>query len=91
VAKADLPRELERGSLDYNRAISTLDMIDGEFVVVTITPRNADRGATLRAASIIGELRHQVPARYEGHEFSVGTPYPDRSPRASGRRDPVHQ
>ncbi len=80
MAKTDLPREMERGSLDYNRVISTLDMIDGESVVVTLIARDADRDATPGTASIIGELRHQVPARYEGNEFSVGSPYPDRSP-----------
>jgi hypothetical protein len=80
VTKTDLPRETSRESLDYNRVISTLDMIDGEFVVVTLIPRGADRDATPGAASIIGELRHQVAARYEGHEFSIGSPYPDRSP-----------
>jgi hypothetical protein len=40
----------------------------------------ADRDATPGVASIIGELRHQAPARHEGHEFSIGSPYPDRSP-----------
>jgi hypothetical protein len=82
VAKTDLPREMQRGSLDYNRVISTLDMIDGEFVVVTLISRDADRAATPGAASIIGELRHQVPGRYEANEASREL---DRHPsRATG-------
>lgn len=66
--------------LDYDRLVSTLDMIDGEPVVVRLAPRDADTGPAAGVASIIGELRHQVPARYPGHEFSVGSPYPDRHP-----------
>ncbi len=79
MAKTDLPRETWRESLDYDRLISTLDMVDGELVVVRLSPR-ADPDSRSGAASIIGELRHQVPARYEGHEFSIGSPYPDRYP-----------
>jgi hypothetical protein len=79
VAKTDLPREVSRESLDYNRLISTLVMVDGEPVVVRISPRGADRDSS-GAASIIGELRNQVPARYAGYEFSIGSPYPDRYP-----------
>jgi hypothetical protein len=79
VAKTDLPRELSRESLDYNRLISTLVMVDGEAVVVSLSPRGADRHSS-GAASIIGELRNQVPARYAGSEFSIGSPYPDRYP-----------
>ena len=80
VAKTDLPREALREPLDYNRLISTLDMIDGEPVVVKLIPHGADSEPIPGVASIIGELRHQVPARYEGHEFSIGSPYPDRCP-----------
>ena len=80
MAKTDLPREAGREPLDYNRLISTLDLIDGEPVIVRLTPREADRESISGTASIIGELRHQVPARYEGHEFSIGSPYPDRNP-----------
>ena len=80
MAKTDLPREAAREPLDYNRLISTLDLIDGEPVIVRLTPREADRESISGAASIIGELKHQVPARYEGHEFSIGNPYPDRNP-----------
>ena len=80
MAKTDLPREAGREPLDYNRLISTLDLIDGEPVIVRLTPREADRESISGTASIIGELKHQVPARYEGHEFSIGSPYPDRNP-----------
>ncbi|HXO08197.1 MAG TPA: hypothetical protein VN880_09195 [Solirubrobacteraceae bacterium] len=80
MAKTDLPREVPREPLDYNRLISTLGMIDGESVVVKLIPREADREPTPGVASIISELRHQVPARYDGHEFSIGSPYPDRYP-----------
>jgi hypothetical protein len=80
VAKTDLPQEACRDPLDYDQLISTLDMIDGESVVVRLSPREADRESMSGAASIVGELRHQVPARYEGHEFSIGSPYPDRYP-----------
>jgi hypothetical protein len=79
VAKTDLPRGLSRESLDYDRLISTLVMVDGEAVVVRLSPRCADRHSS-GAASIIGELRNQVPARYAGSEFSNGSPYPDRYP-----------
>jgi hypothetical protein len=33
VAKTDLPREARQKPLDYNRLVSTLDMIDGEPVI----------------------------------------------------------
>jgi hypothetical protein len=79
VAKTDLPREARQKPLDYNRLVSTLDMIDGEPVIVRLSSREADNESTAGVASIVGEL-HQVPARYEGHEFSIGSPYPDRNP-----------
>lgn len=63
MARTDLPREACRKPLDYNRLISTLDMIDGEPVIVRLTPREADRESMSGAACIIGELKHQVPAR----------------------------
>lgn len=74
-----MPREVCRESLDYNRLISTLVMVDGEPVVVRLSPRGADRDSS-GAASIVGELRNQVPARFAGYEFSIGSPYPDRYP-----------
>ena len=55
-------------------------MIDGEPVVVRLSSREADNESTAGVASIVGELKHEVPARYEGHEFSIGSPYPDRNP-----------
>jgi hypothetical protein len=79
VAKTDLPREARQKPLDYNRLVSTLDMIDGEPVIVRLASREADNESTAGLASIVGEL-HQVPARYEGHEFSIGSPYPDGNP-----------
>ena len=80
MAKTDLPREAYREPLDYNPLVSTLDMIDGEPVIVRLASGEADNESTAGVVSIVGELRHQVPARYEGHEFSIGSPYPDRSP-----------
>jgi hypothetical protein len=82
VTKRDLPREA-RQELDYHRLVSTLDMIDGEPVIVRLASREADNEFTAGVASIVGELR-QVPARYEGHEFSIGRPYPDRNPEHLG-------
>jgi hypothetical protein len=80
VAKTDLPREAYQEPLDYNGLISTLDMIDGESVIVRLTAGAADGESVSGVASIVGELKHQVSARYEGHEFSIGSPYPDRYP-----------
>lgn len=80
VAKTDLPREASRESLNYNRLIATLVMVDGESVVVRLSPRGADTDSSPGTASIVGELRNQVPARFAGHEFSIGSPYPDRYP-----------
>jgi hypothetical protein len=54
-------------------------MIDGEPVIVRLSSHEADDESTAGVASIVGEL-HRVPARYEGHEFSIGSPYPDRNP-----------
>lgn len=73
-------REVCQKPLDYNRLVSTLDMIDGEPVIVRLSSREADNESTAGVASIVGELKHQVPARYEGHEFSIGNPYPHRNP-----------
>jgi hypothetical protein len=80
VTKTDLPREVRQRPLDYSRLVSTLDMIDGEPVIVRLSSRDADHESTAGVASIVGVLKHQLPARYEGHEFSIGSPYPDRSP-----------
>lgn len=80
VTRTDLPREVRREPLDYNRLVLTLDMIDGEPVIVRLASREADNESTAGIASIVGEFKHQVTARYEGHEFSIGSPYPDRSP-----------
>lgn len=55
-------------------------MIGGEPVIVRLTPREADGRSISGAASIVGELKHQVPARYGGREFSIGNPYPERNP-----------
>ena len=64
-----MPREACRKPLDYDQLISTLDLIDGEPVIVRLTPREADRESISGAASIIGELKHQMPARYEAMSF----------------------
>lgn len=80
MGKVDLPREVSQEALDFNRLISTLEMIDGEPVIVRLMAREGDPDSAPGAASIVGELRHQLPGRYAGHEFSVGSPYPDRYP-----------
>lgn len=69
---------MERELLDYNRLVSTLDMLDGEVVIVRLTPRAPDESQS-GAASIVGAINH-TPARYEGDEFAVGSPYPDQHP-----------
>jgi hypothetical protein len=79
MAKADLPREVCSQPLGYDQLVSVLDLIEGEPVVVRVNGLTADPVATSGAASIVGELTH-VPARYPGHEFAIGTPYPDLSP-----------
>jgi hypothetical protein len=78
VARTHLPREAQHVPLDYERLIATLDALEGESVVVRLSrgELRQDSGA----ASIVGELRHQLPGRFEGHEFSIGSPYPDRYP-----------
>lgn len=50
MAKADSPREACRERLDYDRLVSTLDMIDGEPVIVRLTPREADKHLEMTAA-----------------------------------------
>ena len=79
MANNVLPREIDRQTLDYDRLISTLETVDGTTVVVRLTSR-AEPACGSGDASIIGELRHQVSGRFEGDEFSIGSPYPDRSP-----------
>ncbi len=59
-------------------------MIEGEPVIVRFASRKADNVNTAGVASIVGELKHQVPARYEGDEFSIGSPYPDRDEHPAG-------
>jgi hypothetical protein len=81
VGKTDLPQETRREALDYGRLITTLDSIDGESVVVRLSMRETHGEASPGLASIVGEIRHQVPSRYEGDEFSIGSPYPDRYPK----------
>lgn len=77
MAKSDLPREVNRKPLDYGQLVSVLDLIEGECVIVRLTT-GADRSSTAGVASLVGELHH-VPARYEGDEFAVGSPYPDHN------------
>jgi hypothetical protein len=79
VSKNDLPREVGQQPLGYDELVSTLEMIAAEPAIVRLASRETDNGSTAGVASIVGEL-HQVPARYEGHEFSIGSPYPDRDP-----------
>jgi hypothetical protein len=76
VARTDLPRELASRPLTYGELIETLALIDGEPVIVRLNAVNDTDQPPAGLASIVGEL-HQVPARYPGREFSIGTPYPD--------------
>lgn len=82
VTRTDLPREVRHEALDCRRLVSTLDLIDGESVIVRLASREFDDDSTAGIASIVGEFRHQVPSRYEGHEYAIGNPYPDRSPES---------
>lgn len=69
---------MEREALDYARLVSTLDMLEGEVVIVRLSLREFD-DPEYGVASIVGAISHE-PARYEGHEFAIGSPYPDRCP-----------
>ena len=79
MAKADLPREVSGQPLGYDQLVSVFDLIEGEPVIVRVNERTADPAATSGVASIVGELT-RVPARFPGHEFAIGTPYPDLYP-----------
>jgi hypothetical protein len=79
VGKAQLPREAREDIPDFGQLISTLELIDGESVIVRFDLRDSDRVGEPGIASLVGEIR-QVPARYEGREFSIGTPYPEHAP-----------
>jgi hypothetical protein len=61
-------------------ALSTLDAVEGESVIVRLSSREEDSHSTAGIVSIVGELKHETPARYEGHEFSIGSPYAERYP-----------
>ena len=80
MSRTELPRDTPEEDLDYHRLISTLESVVGDPVVVRLSTREVEGGHSLNVASIVGELRHHVPARYEDHEFSIGSPYPDRYP-----------
>lgn len=80
MGRTDLPREVHQEPLCYAELISTLCLIDGESVVVKLSACTGEPAFAPGVASIIGELRHQAAARYGGHEFSIGSPYPDRYP-----------
>lgn len=84
VGKSSLPREVCQQPLTYSGLISTLEIVDGEPVIVRIYPGDENPVHTSGAASLIGELRHQVPGRYDSNEFSVASPYPDRAPAHLG-------
>ena len=84
VGETELPRDIRGEDLDYGRLISTLELHVGQCVVVRLSTREAEADRSLNVASIVGELRHEVPARYEGHEFSIGSPYADRYPEHLG-------
>jgi hypothetical protein len=75
MAKADLAREVRSQPLGYDQLLSALDLIEGECVIVRLSSRASASEAGL--ASIVGELHHQRPGRYNEQEFAVGNPYPD--------------
>lgn len=81
MAKADLPREVDGVPLEFEQLISALDIVDGEPVIVRLDSHHDQQTSAGGLACIVGDLHHHRPARYEGHEFSIGTPYPDRDPR----------
>jgi hypothetical protein len=80
VSKTELPRDTRGEDLDYDRLISTLESVVGESVVVRLSTPAVEGDLSLNVASIVGQLRHEVPARYEDHEFSIGSPYAERYP-----------
>lgn len=80
MTKAELPREARETIPDFSRLISTLALVDGEDVIVRINLRQASEGQPSDVASLVGELRHQSRARYQDHEYAVGTPYAERYP-----------
>ena len=80
MAKQDLPPEVSGLPLAYGQLISTLDAVEGESVIVKLSSREDDDHSTAGIASIVGELKHKMPARYEGHEFSIGSPYSEMFP-----------
>jgi hypothetical protein len=88
MAKSDLPVEVDNRRLSYVELLSTLEMVDGEQVVVMLsaldcrTPTTED--ATVRsphtAVSLVGEI-HRSPPRHLGtNEFVIGTPFEDLYP-----------
>lgn len=80
MSTTELPHDTPEEDLDYDRLISTLESVVGNSVVVRLSTREVEGDRSLNVASIVGELRHNVPARYEDHEFSIGSPYPDSYP-----------
>ena len=65
--------------MSYDRLVSTLETIEGEPVIVRLIPRT-EIGPAAGIASLVGVLHQTTPARYQGREFSVGNPYPNRYP-----------
>jgi hypothetical protein len=72
-----LPQDVRQQPLSYDGVISTLESVDGEPVIVRIYLRDEDPARASGAASMVGELRHQTPGRYDSDEFSLASPYPD--------------
>ena len=80
MTKRALPRDVMRVSLDYSQLVATLDAVIGEVVIVRLGPRDGVPGPSAGLASLVGVLHKEDQGRYDGHEFSVGNPYPDRAP-----------
>jgi hypothetical protein len=76
--RAPIRRELSGSATTKAESAGLGRSSDMRGFIVRLDPLEADHGPAAGVASIVDELRHQVPARYEGHEFPIGTPYPDR-------------
>jgi len=89
VAKTDLPREVAAQRLTFPQLVQTLDLIEGESVIVrlhavALEPADValEPAEIQQIASIVGVIR-RGSTRFADHgvyEFSVGEPYPDRYP-----------
>lgn len=80
MSKADLPPETRKDLLKFEEVISMVGLIDGEIVIVSIRPLSARWEDYPNTVSLIGELQHQSHSGRHSHEYSIGTPYPEKFP-----------